>query len=98
MTWYDIWNDMIWHAMTYEMTWNDMIGHDMTWYDMIWHDMTWYHMIWHDMTWYDMIWHDYAMIFKKVPDLMINEVITMTTKLFAYVVKKVLNSELNKGQ
>ena len=27
------------------------------------------------------------MIFKKVPDLMINEVITMTTKLFAYVVK-----------
>ena len=28
------------------------------------------------------------MIFKKVPDLMINEVITMTTKLFAYVVKK----------
>ena len=27
------------------------------------------------------------MIFKKVPDLMINDVDTMTTKLFAYVVK-----------
>ena len=73
MIWYDVWYDVIWYVMIYDMMiwYDDMIWYDMIWwYDMmIWYDI-WYDMIWYDMIWYDMIWYDdmiwYMMIYDMI--------------------------------
>jgi hypothetical protein len=65
LSFYDIWYDMIYDILWYDIY--DMI-YDILWYDiydmihgicaMIWYDMIWYDMIWYDMIWCDMIWYD----------------------------------------
>jgi hypothetical protein len=55
MIWYDIWCDVTWYMIWYDvMIWYD-IRYDVMWCDMIWYDMM-YDMMWCDMIRYDMMY------------------------------------------
>ena len=73
-----------------------MTRNDVEWREMTCHDMKWHATTWNDMKCYEILWNGNEMHFPKkkltfssdgkwIDD---TKASTMTTKLFAYVVKK----------